>query len=266
MSEEKKVGNDVSNALARYCILRYENHFTQTFRGMILPSREVIGKDGFRSNVCQVPDGFPTGWRVVGSFYAVNPSFRPLPSGMKIFCVKQARSAPYGTVDIKFVYDMFREETDCDYFITYNLPVQGTKPLYFHRINNSVFPSFDSKPPSVARGWEQTLISPVFVIDDESTLSFIPKNGVCSPSSDGMGLNECVSNYNDSVNFEDENDVLEIVEKMTRDEERYKVVRIIQDTSWYVFAAVALLLLVFTLLVARGLSKQSSAGRRGHCG
>jgi hypothetical protein len=94
--------------------------------------------------------------------------FRPIPLGTKLFCAKRKGSFPYNTMENIFVYDPYKYEKLCNYFITYNQPVPNTVPLYLHKLNNNIFPSFDKNPPSSHSGWKQSSLSPIFVMTEET--------------------------------------------------------------------------------------------------
>ena len=79
------------------------------------------------------------------------------------------------------MYDPFNIKDDCIYFITYNLPVPNTVPLYFHKSGENVFPSFDSHPPSNHEGWTQTQISPVFVMTEKTVGNIFGINNALQP-------------------------------------------------------------------------------------
>lgn len=132
-------------------------------------------------------------WKLAGTFYAIDPGFRPIPVGMKIFCAKQPMGYPYDTSDVYLMYDPFDIKEDCIYFITYIMKVPNTVPLYFHKMGEHIFPSFDLTPPTEDPRWSQTDISPIYVMTSDTVgdlftdtcinneLKFKCINGRCIP-------------------------------------------------------------------------------------
>lgn len=172
------------------CIYHYIDPNTKTFKGYISPPRKIELENGKYTYECpKIPHTFGK-WFLYGVFYALDPSFRPIPVGMKIFCAEKPHAYPYDTSDVYLMYDPFNIKDNCVYFTTYNMPVPNTRKLYFHKIGNGVFPSFDPEPPSNNPGWTQTDISPIFVMtpdtvgnifDTNETLKFKCINGRCIP-------------------------------------------------------------------------------------
>ena len=156
--------NDTQNLIIPFCIYHYIDSNTKTYMGYIDKSLKTKLKDGVETYICpRMPKTF-NGWFNAGYFYAVVPTFRPVPTGMRIFCAKINRAAPYGISDIHAMYDPFNIKDDCIYFSTYNQPTPNTEPLYFHKIGHNIFPSFDPLPPYKSKNWTQTDISPIYVM------------------------------------------------------------------------------------------------------
>uniref|UniRef100_A0A6C0H2T0 Uncharacterized protein n=1 Tax=viral metagenome TaxID=1070528 RepID=A0A6C0H2T0_9ZZZZ len=149
-----------TDVIIPYCIWHYIDLETNTFLGYISGPRKYK-KDGVIGFDCKKEETKYSKWFLAGTFYAVSPSFRPIPVGMKIFCAKKNIESPYNTSDMYLMHDPYNIKEDCVYFTTYNQPVPNTSPLYFHLNGKNVFPSFDSKPPS---SWSPSPISPVFVM------------------------------------------------------------------------------------------------------
>ena len=175
-------------------------------------------------------------WFLAGTFYAVSPSFRPIPVGMKIFCAKSSTSFPYNTKDMYLMYDPFNIKDDCVYFTTYNQPVPNTKPLYFHAQGDNIFPSFDSHPPSDLTKWTQTRISPVFVMTNKNE-KFKCINGRClpwtsdikylydsDPHDELLSLQNCVIYCNDLVVSKNQGKPFNILEMISNESKKQKLI------------------------------------------
>ncbi len=162
-----------------YCIWHYIDLETQTFLGYIGGPKKLMN-NGLIEFDCIPDEKKNSKWFLADSFYAVSPSFRPIPVGMKIFCAKKNMRFPYNTNDLYLMYDPYNIKDDCIYFTTYIQPVPNTKPLYFHKIGDNIFPSFESTPPSSSPEWTQTFISPIFVMTSKD-IKFRCVNGSCLP-------------------------------------------------------------------------------------
>ena len=162
-----------------YCIWHYIDIEKQTFLGYIGGPKKSM-KNGVVEFDCIPDEQKDSKWFLADSFYAVSPSFRPIPVGMKIFCAKKNIDFPYNTNDLYLMYDPYNIKDDCIYFTTYIQPVPNTKPLYFHKIGDNIFPSFKSTPPSSSPEWTQSFISPIFVMTSKD-IKFKCVNGSCLP-------------------------------------------------------------------------------------
>ena len=158
------MNNNTQNLIIPFCIYHYIDSNTKTYMGYIGNSISTKLKDGTETYICPVMPKTFTGWLNAGFFYAVKPIFRPIPTGMRMFCAKINTAVPYGTLDLEAVYDPFNIKDTCVYFSTYNQPTPNTEPLYFHKLGNNVFPSFDPSPPYKSSEWSQTEISPIYVM------------------------------------------------------------------------------------------------------
>jgi len=159
-------------------------------------------------------------WSLAGTFYAISPSLRPIPVGMRVFCAKKNQGFPYDTMDVSAVYDPFNIKDDCVYFTTYNQPVPNTVPLYFHVLGKHTVPSFDPNPPSNSPNWSQAILSPIFVMTKETVgdifapslnnrveLKFRCVNGRCLPWPKGSD-----EKYRDMYDDEPSGELLRIEE------------------------------------------------------
>jgi hypothetical protein len=170
-----------------FCIYHYFEEQTEAVYGYLgLP--EKVRRNGEISFHCSTSkNGTDTKWKFNSSFYAIEPSFRPIPSGMKIFCVETNSSFPYDSLKLKVVYDPFTIASNCVYFITYIKPVPNTIPLYFFKKGIHLLPSFEKTPPSSE--WVEDDLSPIFVMTTSTvgdlsvnkTLNFNCINGRCIP-------------------------------------------------------------------------------------
>ena len=95
------------------------------------------------------------GWYLYGIIYVFSPILKPIPNGTKLFSIERKNHFPYGLTDYKILYNPYDIKRDIYTvsFITYNKPVIHTKPLYFHKLNDNIFVSFDDKPPNNNPKW-----------------------------------------------------------------------------------------------------------------
>jgi len=184
-----------------------------TYGSIVTPVmvRTTEGKIVFR---CIEPARSYGGWYIDDQFFAINPMYRFIPYGTSLICVAQNEAWPYNTTDVSRVYDMFHPSPTCSYFITWTLPVPYTTPLYIFKKGNNTMPSFDKKPPDP--GWEEILISPLFVLLKEPRkTTILPEKkwfkmkdgfpqfrfknyfGRCIPDPDGTILEDCTVEHNE---------------------------------------------------------------------
>ena len=152
---------------------------------------------------------YNNGWKLATVFFAVNPSYKPIPVGMKLFRVQRTQSFPYDVVDVHLKYDVYNIDKNDVYFITYTKPVPNTIPLYIWKKNGSTFIDYASTSPPVEKdspfttlshstdisqiltekGWGSALINPIYIIHpnivgwDIDNIKFQCNNGVCIPVS-----------------------------------------------------------------------------------
>lgn len=197
-----------------FCIFHSIDPETNTYLGYISNPTEIQDKNGITLKCTQ--DRSRPSWFLYGSFYAVSPMFRPIPSGLKLIKSVGFGKFPYGNKDIKFQYDPFNIEHKSVPFLAWTQPVPNTVPLYIWSTERgNAFPTFDDEPYDKTRGWKQLIISPIFVLVDvdehspkvDSSLHplakfdknkyGIPKfrfkayNGRCLPAAKGMTLEDC---------------------------------------------------------------------------
>jgi hypothetical protein len=143
-----------------FCIFHQLDSINQNHKGIIVNPTPILQDDGGLTYDCKHPG---SGWKHVGTFYAVTPMFRPIPVGMKMFCAEMSDiSNILSLTSVTITYGLFNFKPNGIYFITYNQPVIHTVPLYLHKRNGIVFPSFDSTPPGP--NWTQEHVSPIFVM------------------------------------------------------------------------------------------------------
>ena len=127
-------------------------------------------------------------WDHYGTFYAIDPSLRPIPPGMNLYCIKRNLAFPYNSTRLSIDYDFFFLNEECVYFLTFNSINPSTVPLYLHKLNDNIFPSFDKDPPTSSKFWTQSELSPLYVMTDKSIgignidkLKFKCVNAACIP-------------------------------------------------------------------------------------
>jgi hypothetical protein len=172
--------------LIPFCIYHRIDENTNTFWGFISSPRKTVSQNGEVSYSCAPEPRTYRQWRYAGMFYGMEPNFRPIPLGMKIFCAQRSDIYPYDTVDVNMMYDPYNIKESCVYFMTYAQPVPNTVPLYLHQIGIHTYPSFDKKPPTNDPEWTQAEVSPIFVMTEQtvgniSSVKFKCLDGRCIP-------------------------------------------------------------------------------------
>lgn len=121
-------------------------------------------------------------WVLYGSFYGFNPLIKPIPTGMKLFCIKIKEEYPYNVIDVEIEYDLFNMRKNCIYFLNYIKPTLNTEQLYFLKTGNGIVATFEKNH------YDQLDISPLYVITDNSIqnipisdLKFKCFNDICTP-------------------------------------------------------------------------------------
>ena len=256
------MNNDI---IIPYCIWHYIDIDTNTFLGYISGPRKYR-KDGVINFDCGREEKKYEKWVFAGTFYAVSPSFRPIPVGMKIFCAKKNLQFPYDTDDVYLMYDPYNIKDDCVYFTTYIQPVPNTSPLYFHMAGEDVFPSFDPNPPSNSPIWTHTRISPIYVMTSKHD-KFKCVNGRCIPwtseipsmydseqHKELLPLQNCVIYCNELVPSKNEGksfNILEMVasESLSEKKKLYSLKNIASKFPSHSFQHVLIVLLFFITLI-----------------
>lgn len=252
---------DNNNKIIPLCIYHYIDESSGTFLGYIGNPEKKMSDDGKRMEYnCMKEKNIFNKWFLYGIFYVIVPVFRPIPIDMKLFCAKSRNEFPYETTDVYGLYDTYDYEKDCIYFISYNKPVPNTIPLYFHKLNNILFPSFDKNPPFVDKRWSKTEISPIFVFSSDD-LKFKCVNGRCipwskniddmfdlSPSSELLDLDDCVvycNKLSNSVNKGRHFNILEIVKSKV---EEMKI-RDNMNNKKYIFIICIIVIIIILLII-----------------
>ena len=107
-------------------------------------------------------------------------------------------------------------------FITYNRPVPNVKKLYFHQLNDNIFPSFEKEPPSKSKEWILPNINPIYVMTTKVD-KFFCDNGRCLPmpipdnyykqridNKDNLNIEDCIKNCNRGIS------ILELVKEKSK--------------------------------------------------
>jgi hypothetical protein len=148
------------------------------------------------------------GVNFVAKFYGINPAISIQPPGSELFCARDTEDATFSTTEIVPLYDTFNyDEKNCIRFIAWMEPVPGTTPLYVFQMNDSVFASFDSTPPSLVHVSKNPIYvltdprdgfktvgngSPFKIVNDKPVFLFRGYQGRCVPSSEGYTIGECL--------------------------------------------------------------------------
>lgn len=151
----------------------------------------------------------------ISQFYVVNPDFRPIPTGMALFCIKNSHNS---TISIRPIYDPFDISEQCLRFITWTEPVPYTTPLFIYTYGDNTIISITDTPPSP----EYERVEPIYVLfhpnvkniirissfnknffntDDfgEPAFRFSGYQGRCIPDPNGLTLGECVVLHNKNI-------------------------------------------------------------------
>jgi hypothetical protein len=211
-----------------FCIYHLIDTQTNTYVGYIGYGAKTVvnNKEILR---CQAPNIKYGRYKIYGSFYAITPLFRPIPSGLKLINAVQQKYHPYGTSDIKYEYDIFdKNNTNSINFLTWLQPVRNSVPLYIYNTpGGTSFPSFKKNPSyyNKSLGWSENEISPIFVLVDkdaylsnpdstpQSFQNFKTKNGTlnfkfsnfngrCVPDPNGNSISECLLIYDEDILYQ----------------------------------------------------------------
>lgn len=267
-----------------FCIYYRINPYTKNYLGYIAPPQKVISEDGTVSYRCAPEPQVFDQWFLAVTFYAVSPSFRPIPIGMKMFCAKRRGFFPYDTNDVSLVYDVFNVKDDCVYFITYNQKTINTTELYFHKLGTHIFPSFDEQPPSNDPNWEQTEISPIYVMTEgtvgdilqaNNSLKFKCINARClpwmnnipdiydnDPQQELLELDDCVLYCNELVESKTSGKPADLLQSIKSDSSRKPIVsRFFKKFPPVIIGSVILLFILILFFLVHSMVKNKTEYR-----
>lgn len=194
----------MTDSIIPVCLYHHVDKASGVYRCRITTSTKVRKIDGTYTYKC--PKDTNNVWKLVSVFYAIQPLFRPIPAGMKLFCAKRSKLPPYHTTNVELVYDVFDNSVDGTYFITYSTPVPNATPLYTWVSKSGAFSDFStSSPPSDintpvmtdihrdvssikhTKIWDSAMINPIYVLHpsimgpDYTKIKFMCNNGSCLP-------------------------------------------------------------------------------------
>jgi hypothetical protein len=139
------------------------------------------------------------------SFYAINPMSRPIPSGTNLIRLDRSTNNSLATGVVNIMYDIYSVKNldTTVHFISYISPKKGTKPLYvwYNNFLDSTIFTFEDKFKGDEPGWEETMISPIYVFDYDN-INFTCNNFECVPYIDSEDIfmqNNKYDNYDDCV-------------------------------------------------------------------
>lgn len=187
----------MSSVIIPYCIFRKDNFVT------LRPS--IKSANG--NFIC---DDLDNSWTLSYTFYAVNPMLRPIPEGMNLYFVEI--SPDDGSAkNFEIVYNPYSFQKKGIYFISYQLDVPNTVPLYIKKTKDGV--DFTDKKIE-----DDIFISPIYVMQKSlfpnEEFKFVCTNGRCIPNSAGkedifdikgepLSLLQCVTNCSQLVPIEE---------------------------------------------------------------
>ena len=188
--------------LIPFCIYHYIDIKSNTFLGYI-----GYPENGITSQLLNVEiskEKVYNQWFLYAIFYAFSHVMRPIPYNFKLINFIISDKFPYNIEDVVYVYDPFDIKNNVLSCITWTTPVNNTVELFLYTDKkNSVFPSFEKKPPSESIEWNTLKISPLFVITNngditydigengQPIINFIIENNSCMPSKEGLSLENC---------------------------------------------------------------------------
>ena len=79
-------------------------------KNSINSGQKILLEDGSYTYDCAAEPVTLKRWFRADKFYALRPSYRPIPSGMKLFCVDIVKGFPYDSKNLKTIYDPFNNE------------------------------------------------------------------------------------------------------------------------------------------------------------
>lgn len=148
----------------------------------------------------------------IAKFYVIDPSIRPIPQGMSLFCALQSGNQSFTTEDVSHVYDPYDTTQPCTRFLAWTDPAPYTTPLYISKAGKSVYISFGKKLPSpqykpisfspihvltnpdvhIPRIRGNSPVNNFSVINDRPIFLFSNNSGRCLPDPSGVDLITCL--------------------------------------------------------------------------
>jgi hypothetical protein len=191
-----------------YCI--YHSNNIDNIYGLIKSPLRVKKKNGDEVLQCYL-NPIMKNWKYYASFYAINPMIQPIPTGLHLICAKLSQEFPYNTISIDIIYDTFRIDDNCVYFMTWTLPVPYTVPLYLYSTSSGISITFQEH-----KDMKQLNISPLYVLSNfenkpdffkdfkklkngEIDFTFANNQGRCLPNPYGNSLSKCLVLSNENI-------------------------------------------------------------------
>lgn len=153
-----------STTIIPFCIFHWNNSDTNIYYGYIGDPVKTRQENGVDLYQCQSSSQSYGNWKLYGTFYAVDPMLRPIPTGLKLFSAIKANKFPYNSTKLDYLYDPYNINKDGVAFMTWSQKVPHTVPLYIYDTGDSIYPSFTQNP--LGKNWKESVISPIFVLVD----------------------------------------------------------------------------------------------------
>lgn len=154
------------NSLMGFCIYQYINSGSSDFRGYIEDQVSVVdnNKETTICNVARLSEGVIKKFIFIGHFYALSPTFRPIPYNMKMVAIEYTDFEPIIITNVYYNNDIFNYKDNTIYFITYNLKLPNTIPVYFYSYGKSIIPTLENKAPTNDPNWKVWKIPVIYVL------------------------------------------------------------------------------------------------------
>ena len=182
----------------------------------------------------------------IKTFYAIAPNFRPIPTSMYLFCIKNEDDFPYRNMSLKLIYDPFEISlSNCIAFVAYNLPTPYTIPLYLYKLGSILYPTFDHEPPFPSSNWKEQEFSPIYVLPEK--IGNIPGYNV--------GFS-CYDNWRCNPDINSKNSILDCVIScnIAEKNEPVSIFHINYKKHWYkyeVIIKIFIFLLFFSIFIVK---------------
>lgn len=217
--------NNSNNLIIPYCIYHKDVPLGEKTKG-VGDSISYLSHIGYNeltvdnngenlSYKCMNKSTIYNSWSLYGTFYSLNPLFRPIPKDMILIGSKWNIAEPYNSISVFHVMDSYSIITDINklnqeyiYFYAYSRKVKNSVPLYFHKNSEGIYASFDKEFPDKSINWIQPMIPVVYVIspdtiysadkkilvDDINHLRFTNLDNTCIPDNNGSfsNIEDCI--------------------------------------------------------------------------